>query len=608
MVLSAGLGTRMRPLTERMPKPLVEVGGKALIDHVLDRLAAGGRRARGGQRASLRRADRAPSRRAQQAADRRSPTSAACCSAPAAAWSRRCPNWATRRSSTSIPTRIWIDGVKPNLARLAEAFDPDAMDALLLLAPTTGSIGYAGRGDFAMAPDGRLTRARRARGGALRLCRRGDPVARAVCTARRRANSRSPMLFDRAAEQGRLLRPAAGRPVDACRHARRHRAGGSGDPGQHGLDRNAHAEACMIHAMPAAKPNVFNIPASAPFLPALIDALRAGKLVPGFPASDDPLALAGATLYLPTRRACRLARDVVPRRTRTATPRSCRASSRSATSTRTRSPSPKPPPANWPTPRSTCRRPRAAGAAAAAGRADPAMGRSASRRSRGLAADRQHAGGRARARRRSRAADGRHDHAAGAVGQARQAGAGRRSTNIGSSRSISSRFAREPGRRCSRNGRHRGRRAPRQADRGRGQAACRQRRAGDRRRLHRLDAGDRQAARDHRQAAARRRGAARPRHGSRRRLLGADRRRCRRHDARRRARRRPRAIRHARAARPHRHRARRRAATCAAAAARPRAAGLGSAAAGRHHRALAGAHRRRRTSPPPPTARSPRSR
>src|SRR5580704_10306431 len=66
----------------------------------------------------------------------------------------------------------------------------------------------------------------------------------------------------------------------------------------------------MIHAMPSEKPNVFNIPASAPFLPALIDALRAGKLVPGFPATNEPLELARATLYLPTRRACRLAREV----------------------------------------------------------------------------------------------------------------------------------------------------------------------------------------------------------------------------------------------------------------------------------------------------------
>jgi ATP-dependent helicase/nuclease subunit B len=66
----------------------------------------------------------------------------------------------------------------------------------------------------------------------------------------------------------------------------------------------------MIRAMPAAKPRVFNIPASAPFLTVLVDALRAGKLVPGFPAGADPLELSRATLYLPTRRACRLARDV----------------------------------------------------------------------------------------------------------------------------------------------------------------------------------------------------------------------------------------------------------------------------------------------------------
>jgi MurNAc alpha-1-phosphate uridylyltransferase len=52
---------------------------------------------------------------------------------------------------------IWIDGVTPNLTRLAEAFEPQSMDALLLLAPTAGSIGYAGRGDFAFAADGRLT-------------------------------------------------------------------------------------------------------------------------------------------------------------------------------------------------------------------------------------------------------------------------------------------------------------------------------------------------------------------------------------------------------------------------------------------------------------------
>jgi MurNAc alpha-1-phosphate uridylyltransferase len=53
---------------------------------------------------------------------------------------------------------LWIDGVQPNLTRLAEGFDAKTMDALLLLAPTIGSIGYAGRGDFTMTPDGRLRR------------------------------------------------------------------------------------------------------------------------------------------------------------------------------------------------------------------------------------------------------------------------------------------------------------------------------------------------------------------------------------------------------------------------------------------------------------------
>src|SRR5436190_836675 len=56
-------------------------------------------------------------------------------------------------------------------------------------------------------------------------------------------------------------------------------------------------------------PRVFTIPASAPFLPALIRALRDGQLVEGFPGGGDPLAWSRATLFLPTRRACLLARD-----------------------------------------------------------------------------------------------------------------------------------------------------------------------------------------------------------------------------------------------------------------------------------------------------------
>jgi ATP-dependent helicase/nuclease subunit B len=59
-----------------------------------------------------------------------------------------------------------------------------------------------------------------------------------------------------------------------------------------------------------ARPKVFTIPPSVPFVPTLVRALVDGTLVPGFPPTHDPLALARATLYLPTRRACRLARDL----------------------------------------------------------------------------------------------------------------------------------------------------------------------------------------------------------------------------------------------------------------------------------------------------------
>ena len=55
---------------------------------------------------------------------------------------------------------MWIDGVQSNLARLADAFDPDKMDILLLMAPTASSIGYKGAGDYAMAADGTLKKKR----------------------------------------------------------------------------------------------------------------------------------------------------------------------------------------------------------------------------------------------------------------------------------------------------------------------------------------------------------------------------------------------------------------------------------------------------------------
>jgi MurNAc alpha-1-phosphate uridylyltransferase len=97
---------------------------------------------------------------------------------------------------------IWIDGVKPNLGRLAAAFDPARMDALLLVAPTASSIGYAGRGDFSMGPDGRL--ARRGEREVVPFVYAGAAILTpGFAGAPPGAFSMSP-LFDRAADAERL--------------------------------------------------------------------------------------------------------------------------------------------------------------------------------------------------------------------------------------------------------------------------------------------------------------------------------------------------------------------------------------------------------------------
>jgi len=159
MVLAAGLGTRMRPLTRRRPKALVEVDGKALIDYVLDRLAA-----TGVERAVVNVHHFADQLQKHLAA-RTSPRivisdERGLLLGTGGAVVKALPQLGDAPFFHLNADTIWVDGVKPNLTRLAEAFEPEAMDALLLLAPTTGSIGYAERGDFTMAPDGRL----RARG------------------------------------------------------------------------------------------------------------------------------------------------------------------------------------------------------------------------------------------------------------------------------------------------------------------------------------------------------------------------------------------------------------------------------------------------------------
>ena len=157
IVLAAGLGTRMRPYNGQVPKPLVTIGGKSLIDYALDRLAAAGV-----ERAVVNvhhLADAVERHVAQRArpqiviSDERAELLGT-----GGGVAKALPQLGTAPFFLINSDTVWLDGVKPNIARLAEAFDPAIMDALLLLAPTTDSIGYTGRGDFAMLPDGRLRR------------------------------------------------------------------------------------------------------------------------------------------------------------------------------------------------------------------------------------------------------------------------------------------------------------------------------------------------------------------------------------------------------------------------------------------------------------------
>jgi MurNAc alpha-1-phosphate uridylyltransferase len=155
MVLAAGFGQRMRPLTDNVPKPLVKVAGKPLLDHVLDRLAdAGVTRAVVNVHYLAEQIERHLATRVRPQiiiSDERGvllDTGGGVVKA--------LPLIGDAPFFHINSDTIWIDSVQPNLTRLAEHFDAATMDGLLLLAPGAGSIGYAGRGDFTMAPDGRL--------------------------------------------------------------------------------------------------------------------------------------------------------------------------------------------------------------------------------------------------------------------------------------------------------------------------------------------------------------------------------------------------------------------------------------------------------------------
>lgn len=202
MVLAAGLGARMRPLSAGTPKPLIRVGGKALIDHALDRLAEAG------VETAVVNVHYLADQVERHLAERRAPRIVISDERDelldtGGGVVKALPVLGAAPFFHLNSDAIWIDGVRPNLIRLAEIFDPARMDALLLLAATSTSVGYGGRGDFTMTPEGRISRRRERE--IVPFVYAGVAILSAALfsTAPPGAFSLN-LLFDRAIEAGRL--------------------------------------------------------------------------------------------------------------------------------------------------------------------------------------------------------------------------------------------------------------------------------------------------------------------------------------------------------------------------------------------------------------------
>lgn len=159
MVLAAGLGRRMHPLTLARPKPLVEVGGRRLIDYAMDHL----------RRARIRRAivnahhlaDQLQSWAAAQRdmeiviSDERDELLDT-----GGGVAKALPQLGSDPFFVLNSDSFWIDGKSPALERMRDMWDAKRMDSLLLLCPLVSAMGYQGEGDFHLDTDGRLTRRR----------------------------------------------------------------------------------------------------------------------------------------------------------------------------------------------------------------------------------------------------------------------------------------------------------------------------------------------------------------------------------------------------------------------------------------------------------------
>ena len=158
MVLAAGKGLRLRPITLNKPKPLVPVDGRPMLDMVLDRLAGIGVEEAVVNTHHLGHMIEGHLRPRERPRIRISREEVLL--ETGGGVKKALPFLGERPFFVLNGDIVWRDGKTPTLLRLAEAWDDAIMDALLLLQPTASAIGYEGNGDFVMDQLGRLRRRR----------------------------------------------------------------------------------------------------------------------------------------------------------------------------------------------------------------------------------------------------------------------------------------------------------------------------------------------------------------------------------------------------------------------------------------------------------------
>lgn len=158
MLMAAGLGKRMRPLTATRPKPLVKVAGKALMDHAIDALAAGGIRRLVVNVHYLPDTIEAHLRARRSGLDIRISDERAKLLETGGGLMRAKVLLGDQPFFCANSDNLWVDGPAETLGLMRRLWDSERMDALLLVVPLARAYCHEGTGDFHMDAAGRLTR------------------------------------------------------------------------------------------------------------------------------------------------------------------------------------------------------------------------------------------------------------------------------------------------------------------------------------------------------------------------------------------------------------------------------------------------------------------